>query len=282
MLGLAMLFAGSAVAFASDSSGWKSDEDADYLDSLTPFQREELKWEQMEEEDRRQLEEKGGIFAEDLLSGESLSQDEQQQYYGFGNQSTTKTIELDHVTRTLDRDKSVAGDVKIVGIVHIIIPEDMTLTIEKGATMTISGALIVEGKLVNNGTIVVGDPKAKNGAATGYLTNYGSIVSAGTVNVAHGEISNEGTGKLENKGTLTISNQSETLTGLSNNTIRKGSGMQYGAIVNTGTINVQNKGGTGIRILKETTLDNQGAIYKAEGATIKGTVGGNKPLAQPK
>lgn len=151
-------------------------------------------------------------------------------------------------TRLQEESLIIDEDVEAISSVHIEIPADLTLTIEEGYTVTVIGGISVYGKLINNGTIIVGDEKSdkKDGFNTGKVYNFGNFINSGSIKIVRGELSNEGTGKMENKGTITISNKEDDFKGLSNWSISTSDGLKYGNIINTGTINVQNSGGGGI------------------------------------
>lgn len=198
---------------------------------------------------------------------------------------TMRSDELDYLTRTAPHSMSVDHDVMVADFVHLEIPEKHTLTIEKGATVTVLGQLIIEGKLENHGTLIIGERTTSKATGkpiinTGYLLIPGSTLSTGSVNVIQGGIKVEGGGSLENKGTITISNQDKDLTGLQNGSVKKSSGTLYGRIVNSGTIYVQNDGGKGINSKPDTTFENKGKIYRSASGTIHGTITGNAPIVQ--
>src|SRR2546428_802105 len=135
--------------------------------------------------------------------------------------------------------------------VNVIVPEDVSFTIDSGVTLTINSGLSIS----NSGTIIIKNSGAIN---SGYLGNGGTIT-----NNSGGTITNSGT--ISSYGTI---NNSGTITNNSVGTIKNYSG---GKINNNfgGTI-TNNSGGT---ITNSATINNSGAIFNSGGTiTNSGTI----------
>lgn len=192
--------------------------------------------------------------------------------------------EYEYVYRKIgEASVKVGGDETVADFVQLTVEKDSKLTVEPGVTLTIYGNLIVEGTLVNKGTIVIGGEKVKqtyeeSGEPLCKITNYGSVSNAGAITVTNGMIENIGTGKIENKGTIGILKLKEKAIGISNSEIKKSYGLEYGTISNSGTISVLSETGIGIYNYKGSTIDNAGVINKRENAVVKGEITGANPF----
>src|SRR2546426_459115 len=136
--------------------------------------------------------------------------------------------------------------------VNVIVPEDVSFTIDSGVTLTINSGLSIS----NSGTIII--------------KNSGAIKSGGNItNNSGGSIANSGV--ISNSGT--INNNYGSLI-----TIKIGASIaNSGVISNSGTINT-NYGGTitnnsGGTITNSATINNSGAIFNSGGTiTNSGTI----------
>lgn len=169
-------------------------------------------------------------------------------------------------------------DTQIVSdMLKIVIPKGKTLTIDKGATLKVYGELVIEGTLDNKGTIIIGlsDLSAEtDGVVVAYLTNSNSTVNSGTMKIYFGTLDNRPGAKLENKGTMSIYTKEPTMVGIRNTAITNKGVTTVGTVINSGTINVENTQGTGLRNFANAIFENNGKIYKTKRGTVKGTITG--------
>jgi len=103
---------------------------------------------------------------------------------------------------------AVSKDTKISDFIRVEIPSGATLTIEEGATLHIMGELIIEGTLVNNGKIVIGEINSFTDEPAGqpsFLRNEGYFENKSSINILNGTLKNAG-GLLENPGIINIFN----------------------------------------------------------------------------
>lgn len=220
------------------------------------------------------------LFSESLLGDETI----EHAGVNIKHDVLKGTIKTESVTTTDRYQRRVASasitvdaDATVADIFRVEIPKGETLTIEKGATLTVYGELSIEGKLVNNGTIVIGyKSKAVDADKKATLENRGRLTNNGTLNIRCGELVNETIGKLENKGTINITNKLNGYRALSNRARQSGETLKAGEITNTGKIVVKNTDGVGIYNQKNAVLDNQGEITCTEQASVEGKIKGNK------
>jgi hypothetical protein len=184
------------------------------------------------------------------------------------------------------RSTLVNQDVVVGEEVRLVVPADKTLTVEQGATLSVYGELVVQGKLENRGTIVVGELRAYKETDDLYIKSRlineegGVILNTGSINVVRGEIDNNAKAMFTNDGRIDITNRHEELTGLSNRTIT--TTVTVGAtFVNNGVIFVNNEVGYGIRSATESTFENNGEIQVSETGKVAGVITGNRVTAAP-
>lgn len=201
-------------------------------------------------------------------------------------------VEVDLLYRSMKRDLTITKDAKLIESVKLTVAKNATLTVEEGATLTVLGELVIEGTLINRGTIIVGtkesagysgfaDADERNELRTYVtrlaITNKGTVRNTGKMNIFNGNVTNYTGAILENSGTMAISNTDADTTGLKNLArVEKGQNL-YGEIINNGKITVTSTNGIGIHNYKGAKFENGGEIKVTKKSAIKGTIRGNKP-----
>lgn len=200
-------------------------------------------------------------------------------------------IEVPVIRRQASASISLTKDATIIEELQVVIPKKYTLTIEKGATLTIYGDLVIQGNLVNNGTIIVGaksllaevrnsDQEMKDILSLMTLRNLdikGKFTNNGKLNILNGSVAVGAGGTMTNAGTITITNSGNKTTALKNIATKKAGTTTYGTITNTGTIYVRNTAGTGIHNYNAAKFNNEGKIYVAHKAKVQGKISGEQP-----
>lgn len=208
--------------------------------------------------------------------------------------------EIPYIERFMSRSMSVSNDVAIPDYLNIVINENKTLTIKKGATLTINGKINIKGKLVNNGTIILNgkyerhevyyvktttdkwpynpyeyraglDPeKTKTFYAS--IESQNELVNNGDIVFTSGTLLNNKTATIKNNSIININNKEVNEHAIVNSARSK----TGGKIINNGEIDVNSKD-YGIKNYKYAVIDNKGEITKAKDSKIVGTISGNKP-----
>jgi hypothetical protein len=168
------------------------------------------------------------------------------------------------------------------------------MTIEKGVTLTILGELVVEGTLINKGTIILGKKeKIQYGGFDGLseqeeigklanrltITNKGTIRNEGSMQILNGFLVNNIGKTIENSGTITVANTSKDSVAIKNPARVKQGVAEYATIINSGKILLQNTAGYGLQNYGGAKLENSGEIVVSPKATYKGKISGNQPIA---
>lgn len=232
------------------------------------------------------------LFSEDLHENEWLDREldrEPSESSSRHERNTKETLptteyqEKSYVTRKADFSFRVDSDATIVDYVLVQVPEGKTMTVDKGVTLTIYGQLMVDGKLVNNGTIILGDERARSrydeynrNPGASQMTITGEMTSNGTINIVNGRLENAAGATSTNKGTITITNKHENLVGIANTIVKTSSGVKGGHFINSGTINVSNAGGCGVRNESGATFENNGEMILSQESSTRGVFSGNK------
>lgn len=231
------------------------------------------------------------LFREDKAPDEDyatirVKDEEDDEYYD--------RVDVDLIYRSMKSDITIAKDAKLIESVKLTVGKNATLTVEEGATLTVLGELVVEGTLINRGTIIVGVKDTPRYEGYGdmderdqlkrYVTrlaisNKGTVRNAGTMNIRNGYVTNYAKAIFENSGKMTITNTDANSVGLKN-LARKEDGVTiFGEITNSGTITVSNTTGTGIHNYNGAKFQNSGDILVSKKGTIKGKISGNQPTA---
>ena len=226
------------------------------------------------------------LFSEELLLQEDFADVEVEYKYGpWGPyKKREETVDVLFVQRVAIDNIDVSSDANNINFVQVIIPEGRKLTIEKGATINVSGELVIEGKLVNKGTIIVDRTVCTSGnkdlgtESCGIL-NEGTLTNSGAILVRKGMMQNGVDGTVTNNGTINIETKDEKYPGLTISIRSTEASKKSGSFVNNGTINVKNEGGSGLSIAKGAVFENKGTVNKGKTATIEGEMTGAKPVA---
>jgi len=204
---------------------------------------------------------------------------------GFQKDEDNKEIERDYeIMRRTTASFTINSNTKLLENMSISVPKGRTLTVASGTVLTIYGRLIVEGKLVNNGTIILGGKEEnrsdKDDKNLILITNSGTVDNNGTIDIVRGTFENKINAKLINDGTINIKTTVVDRTALRNVALTRKGETTFGEIENNGTINVSNTHGTGIYNFSKAVIRNNGEIYQDKKAVITGNIRGNKVVVK--
>ncbi|MDL2232637.1 hypothetical protein LJC63_03535 [Ruminococcaceae bacterium OttesenSCG-928-L11] len=188
------------------------------------------------------------------------------------------------------------GEESMEATEYIVGKED-TLTISQLATVTVtghadreesyrtpfirsttnyinSGRIVVEGTLINEGTIRLNLGSSDAPQNFGTLMNKGTVINKGTIIISGGRIENYAGSTLINKGTIYVQSTYGGNSSIANRTLNS----TYGSITNDGSIHILNSEGVSIRNEGGATFQNNNVITQAVEGTISGRIAGNAPV----
>ena len=204
-------------------------------------------------------------------------------------------VELPIIARENKGDLTLKTNAEVMQELQLTVRKGTTLTIDSGVTLTVLGDLIIDGTLINNGTLIVGDRYTFNAKdmfeeaavikavsarmSFNQVTVNGSFKNTGKITVREGTVVVRDNGTLSNSGTITLGNGARNSAGLRAITTKKGATTTIGTITNTGTIYVRNttKASNGIHIFGGSKLTNNGAILTNKTGSIQGRITGTQP-----
>jgi hypothetical protein len=202
--------------------------------------------------------------------------------------------EIDLISRKTRGAISVNKNVRLDESVKLTVSKNTTMTVKEGVTLTILGELVVEGTLVNKGTIVLGVKESPlyEGFGDAYeladigklakrltITNKGTIRNEGTMQILNGFLVNNIGKTIENSGTLSVANTVKDSVGIRNPARIKEGVAEYATLLNSGKILLKNTSGTGLHNFNGAKVENSGEITLAKRATYKGKISGNQPVS---
>lgn len=208
-------------------------------------------------------------------------------------------------TRYLAKTLHITADRTVKEYMSVVIPDGMTLTVDKGVTLVIKGDIQLQGKLVNNGTIILDGKRdvsvfelrehsdyssfqvkrdseweqQEELTLYGNLTCNGALENPGNIAVRSGTIDNGNGGTITNTGTITVNNGKNRVHGITNTT-KANAEKTVATIVNSGDIDLGGPAEYGILSNQGSVIQNEGTIVAANGAVVKGKVTGNPVKTQ--
>ena len=203
-------------------------------------------------------------------------------------------VELPLIARATKSNVTVSSNAVVIRELQATVRKGTTLTIDRGVTLTVYGDLVVEGTLVNNGTLVIGDKHTfdikdefekelidavRARMKFNQVTVTGTLTNAGTITVREGELAAQSGGIINSSGTISVNNAARNSAGLRAVTLKKGGVTTTGTINNSGTVYVRNttQTSTGIHVFGGSKFSNTGSILLGKRGTVKGKITGTQP-----